>query len=92
MYGSILAGQAGPSVQGIAIARGAAYPIFQLIDRVCFILSYSWFFCFLIIKITIMASHKIMSHKITLQHRLNEKRNFAQLVSVLTHITITINF
>ncbi|CAB3983659.1 Multidrug resistance 1 [Paramuricea clavata] len=33
MFGSILAGQAGPSVQGIAIARGAAYQIYNLIDR-----------------------------------------------------------
>jgi hypothetical protein len=34
MFGGILAGQAGPSVQGIAIARGAAYQIYELIDRV----------------------------------------------------------
>ena len=34
MFGSILAGQAGPSMQGIASARGAAYQVFELIDRV----------------------------------------------------------
>lgn len=39
MFGSILAGQAGPSVQGIAIARGAAYQIYNLIDRVSHLIS-----------------------------------------------------
>ena len=34
MFGSILAGQTGPSMQGIAAARGAAYHIYALIDRV----------------------------------------------------------
>ena len=43
MFGGILAGQAGPSVQGIAIARGAAYKIFNLIDRVSHALSIKLF-------------------------------------------------
>lgn len=34
MVGSILAGQAGPSMQGIASARGAAYHVYELINRV----------------------------------------------------------
>jgi hypothetical protein len=34
MVGSILAGQGGPSMQGIASARGAAYHVYELIDRV----------------------------------------------------------
>ncbi|CAB4029928.1 multidrug resistance 1-like, partial [Paramuricea clavata] len=33
MVGSILAGQGGPSMQGIASARGAAYHVYELIDR-----------------------------------------------------------
>ena len=36
MYGSILVGHTGPSMQGIAAARGAAFHIFALIDQVHF--------------------------------------------------------
>ena len=34
MFGSVLAGQAGPSMQGVASARGAAYHVYELINRV----------------------------------------------------------
>ena len=34
MFASILAGQAGPSMQGLASARGAAYHVYELINRV----------------------------------------------------------
>ena len=34
MFASVLAGQAGPSMQGVASARGAAYHVYELINRV----------------------------------------------------------
>ena len=35
LIGSMTLGQAGPCMEALAAARGVAYTVFQIIDRVC---------------------------------------------------------
>lgn len=40
MFGAMQLGQAGPNFNDVATARGAAYQVFQIIDRVIIIFQY----------------------------------------------------